>query len=404
MNPVKHSPRAPLLFLLVTASLFWMVVRAPLALAQQSYPCTNAAVSADPSPTVCLSQVVVVFNGASPDNQFYVSWRSQKTESGRVQLTDGEIFEDVRGADYQGKTHYVLVNNVAPKTTYTFDVVSGGTTFTNGGAHWSQRTGPALASGTPYTIIGRVKNPDGSDADGALVYAQVRDADGQGTPGRSALLSSVIVLADGGNFFNINLEPARTANLGQKFSFDPAADRVQITAVGAQGTATKTFTIGDLSPPQPPPSLILGESGTGSAATATPTLLAPTSTPTLSPTATATATSTEPAATATLLPLPPTRPPQPTETEAVVNTIETREPTVDTPQETRVAENAVQTSAANSAGQEVELQSTRVARGVPTLQPALPSANNTLLSVAIAIVFFVGALLLGLAAYFVSRH
>src|SRR5581483_4345396 len=48
----------------------------------QSSACFNAAPSADPSATVCITRITVPFNGTSPENQFYVSWRSLKSETG----------------------------------------------------------------------------------------------------------------------------------------------------------------------------------------------------------------------------------------------------------------------------------------------------------------------------------
>ena len=52
-----------------------------------------------------------------------------------------------------------------------------------------------------------------SDADHTIVYAQIRDGDDQGSQGRSSWLSGLIVVADGGNFFNIDLDNARANNI-----------------------------------------------------------------------------------------------------------------------------------------------------------------------------------------------
>ena len=361
---------------------------------------TTAPIAADPSASVCISRVVVPFNGVSPENQFYVSWRSSKPEKGQVKLASDETFDDVRGGSYQGITHYIAVSNLDAKKTYTFDILSGGQTFTHNGEHWEVRTGAALQSTNPYTIFGRVKNPDGSDADGAIVYAQIRDADDVGSQGRSALLSAVIVLADGGNFFTIDLDQARTQSLSQKFVFDAEMDRVQIIAVGAQGTASKAFRIDELHPPAPPPSLNLSGSGTGTVATATPSLVPPTVTPTSTPTLTPTATL-SPTATPTLF-VPSETPVPPTATLALP-TIQSPIPTLEPAEETRIAETPTLV-AIPASGDEVEPGRTRVFGGVPSVEPPPAASNNNVLVIVFAVVLFVGAVLLGAAAFFLSRR
>ena len=65
----------------------------------------------------------------------------------------------------------------------------------------------------------------------------------KGTTGPSALLSSLIQVADGGDLFNINLQEAVTPNFSGKYIFDPDEDRVPITAIGEQGTVGKQFRI-----------------------------------------------------------------------------------------------------------------------------------------------------------------
>ena len=406
MNPVEKIWRAAFVWLVVVAValLVLSLSRADSARAeppQQANACFNAPAVADPTNSVCISNVVVSFNGVSPENQFVVSWRTQTAQTGSVKLNNA-TYQDVRGAEFQGTTHYIKISNLAAKTTYTFDIVSGDETFTQGGAHWSVRLGPAIQPATPYFIFGRVKNPDGSDADGAIVYAQVRDGDDRGTNGRSSLLSGLIVLADGGDFFNINVETARTQNISQKYVYNADADRVYISAVGTQGSASKQFKISDLHPPKPPPSLILSGNGTGSVVTATPTLIPATATPTLSPTLTETIT---PSPTLTHTALPPTKTsvPPATATPDAPPTFE-NVPTIAPDQATRLAATPNTTLVAIPAGGQGEPSHTRVFGGVPDIQPPAPQPNNTVLFIGLAVVLFVGAVLLGLAAFFASRR
>ncbi|MBI4674759.1 MAG: hypothetical protein HY741_24200 [Chloroflexi bacterium] len=396
--------RAALVALLLTFAALFFLSFALAAPNEQGLSCATAPVSADPTPTVCISRVVVIFNGISPDNQFTVSWRTLKNETGQVKLASGETFDDTRGASYQGKTHYIVVSNRDAKKNYSFDIVSGGKTYTNDNAHWTGHTGPAVQPTTPYIVFGRVSNPDGSDADGAIVYAQIRDGDNQGTQSRSAWLSGLIVVADGGNFFNLNLDEARTQSNGQKYTYNPDGDRVFVIAVGAQGTASKAFKISELHPPAPPPSLILSSSGAGSAATATATQLPPTNTPTASPTSSLTPTPVSPTPSQTHTPLAPS-PTLETLTETASAEPPAVEPTstLEPADATRIAQELPPTGIAEPAGEEVEPPRTRIFGGVPTVVPPQQNSNNWIL-VALAAVLIIGAALLGLAAFFVTRN
>jgi hypothetical protein len=389
-----------LAFTLAFVALVFLLV--PLvAPAADPLACATAPAASDPTATVCLSNVVVVFDGTSPDNQFVVSWRTLQAEKGQVKLSDGTTHDDVRGANFKGKTHYVIVSNVDAKTNYTLDIVSGGKTFTNNNAHWNLRTGPPLQPGTPYMIVGRVSNPDGSEADGALVYAQVRDGDDKGTQGRSAWLSAIVIVPDGGNFFSLNVEQARTANNVQKYAFAPDGDRVFVIASGEQGTASKAFKLKELHPPAAPPSLILGNNNTGSAVTATATQIPPTPTPTLSPTLTATATPLTPTPSQTHTPIPPSETPLPVTETAQAEETQQQEQATQTAAATATI--AVGTPIAMPAGEEVEPQRTRIYGGVPTVIPPRETDNTNWTLLVLAGVLIVGAALLGLAAFFVRQ-
>lgn len=391
------------------------VTAAPSA---QNAQCFNAPVSDDPTATVCISRVVVVFDGTHPDNRYYVSWRTRNAEGGRVRLVGGGAFVDERGADYEGKTHYVKVNNLAADGKYQFDIISGGETYNNGGQHWTVNLGPAVsAATTPYTIFGRLKNPDGSDADGAIVYVTIRDADDNGTSGRSGLLSTLIRAEDGGDFFNINLEEARTRNNSTKFNYDPARDQVVINAVGADGSASESFKISDLHPPKPPPTFTLSESGTGAAATATPTIQ-PTETPnpTETPTETAIPERTATPIRLTSTPRPPTSTPfveptleEPGATSALVEPtdgVETLEAPTVVEDETRIAINPAQVDQTPDSDDAPEPTRTRVIRGAtatPVAVASNPFLSSNALFTALALVFVVGAILLGLVAFIVWK-
>lgn len=394
----------------------------------QNVQCYNAPATADPGATVCISNGKVVFAGTHPDNQFTVSWRSAAPEAGRVRLVGAGTFEDVRGRNFEGATHYVKVNNLTANTSYQFDIISGTKTFNNGGSHWTIKLGPAVSSpGAPYNIGARVRNPDGDAADGAIVYLSVRDADDAGTQGRSSLLSALIVEEDGGDTFFLDLRQARTRNFAAPFVFDENKDDVIVNVSGAAGRSAGTFKPADLHPPKPPPTLTLSASGAGSVATATPTI-PPSITPTPVPATATPELSATPDSTA-LAGTPTVRPPTASNTPFLEPTLDSSavpdEPTGEgSPEEvatelvetqvsetlesgTAIAVNPAEPDATAIPGQAPEPTRTRVVRGAtatPVAAESNPFLSSNALLTALALVFFVGAVLLGLAAFFVWRR
>jgi len=210
------------------------------------------------------------------DTTFTVSWVTDQAATGEVHYgTDSvnlnHIVSDDRGAATSDDIHYVTLLGLLPDTLYYFDVVSVGTTNDNGGAHYGIRgasarqdrvlhtvtTGRTLDSPPPSdTIYGQVLEEDGvsnsfglTPAEGAVVYVDLLDDDGSGSPGQAAALSS---LADSDGYWHVGLGSARTADLGNYFSYSASGDRVQLTAQGAgDGTASKTVDTADDSPAPP---------------------------------------------------------------------------------------------------------------------------------------------------------
>jgi len=214
------------------------------------------------APTVTISEVRVT---NVRDTTFTVSWVTDQAATGEVHYgTDSvnlnHIVSDDRGAATSDDIHYVTLLGLLPDTLYYFDVVSVGTTNDNGGAHYGIRgasarqdrvlhtvtTGRTLDSPPPSdTIYGQVLEEDGvsnsfglTPAEGTIVYIDLLDDDGSGSPGQAAALSS---LADSDGYWHVGLGSARTADLGNYFSYSASGDRVQLTAQGAgDGTASET--------------------------------------------------------------------------------------------------------------------------------------------------------------------
>ncbi len=139
------------------------------------------------------------------DTSFVVSWLTARAEAGQVQLIGGAVYNDYRGADFAGRTHYVALTGLQAIHSYSFDVISGGARYDHNSAHWAVNTGAALAPRAPDLISGQVKNPDGSNVTEAIVYFEIERLQ-EGFP--SAPLSTLVTGRDGG-FFSVNLAESR---------------------------------------------------------------------------------------------------------------------------------------------------------------------------------------------------
>ncbi|MBC8422412.1 MAG: S8 family serine peptidase, partial [Chloroflexi bacterium] len=179
------------------------------------------------------------------DTSFTVSWITNIPSDGHVNYgTDPAALDqttyDDRGADTSDDTHYVTLQGLIPETTYYFDVVSGGTTNDNGGAHYTMTTGPTLGLPPSDTIYSQVFKEDGATpAEGTIVYITLRNNDGIGSPDETAPLSALV---DGTGYWYTNLGNTRTADLSSYFDYTDgdwvllkaqgAADGVSCLAVG----------------------------------------------------------------------------------------------------------------------------------------------------------------------------
>lgn len=169
------------------------------------------------------------------DTSFTVSWLTTVIEPGRVQLIGGAIYEDERGADFSGTTHYVSINGLRTNSAYSFEIVSGGKKYENGGAHWSVTTGATLVPRTPDWISGHVRNLDGSVAMEAIVFTTI----GREQQGYISAPLSVLITARDGGIFRINLSETRSfSDPTSFFAYSIQGDRYLNNNVTIQASAT----------------------------------------------------------------------------------------------------------------------------------------------------------------------
>ncbi len=174
------------------------------------------------------------------DTSFTIFWLTIVDEAGQLQVIGGGTFNDDRGADYSGATHFIDVSGLQPNTTYKFDIVSGGKTYDDDGQHYVVTTGAVLPPPTPDQIVGRVQNTDGSGAADAIVIFTVQQEQGISAP-----MSMLLTPRDNG-FFHVNLSDLRRSQDPTRyFTYGSQTDTLTIQAVGAEGTGTFRVPTGD---------------------------------------------------------------------------------------------------------------------------------------------------------------
>jgi hypothetical protein len=180
------------------------------------------------------------------DVQFVVSWTTNTVSDGRVEWgTTTALGNTATDPVPSTTTHYVEVTTgVSPSTTYYFRVRSGALVDDNGGAYYTVTTGPTL--GIPPAgdfVYGYVYASDGTTpVSDLVVYLQIQDANGAGSPGSSQLVTARTD-ATGGWFFS-NLYDVRLAGAGGYFTFSNVADNLSLLAQGGSlGTASQLISV-----------------------------------------------------------------------------------------------------------------------------------------------------------------
>ncbi len=113
------------------------------------------------------------------DSSFTVSWVTDNKTPGYIRygtqpsdltqtITDDR--DQISGSVGLFKTHHVTIRSLSPNTTYFFKVGTGTKElYDNSGTPYQGKT-TGSSSGATKTLYGEVQNPDGTSANGALVY------------------------------------------------------------------------------------------------------------------------------------------------------------------------------------------------------------------------------------------
>jgi len=197
------------------------------------------------------------------DVTFTVSWITDTAEVGQINYGTApdnlsNIAYDDRGESTSDDTHYVTIypsGGLALKTTYYFDIVSGGVTYDNGGNHYTCTTGPTLTPASPGGLVyGKVYKNDGTTfAEGTIVYITVEDNNGVGSSGSSEVLSSLV---NSSGVWDVSINTVRVEDLSAYFNYSSSGDNVKVSAQGAgDGAASQTV---DTDNDKPAPDMTLG--------------------------------------------------------------------------------------------------------------------------------------------------
>ena len=212
-QPIHRRRLIPLLL----AALVLLVLAGP-----------GAPAHAAPEPTLHLSNLT--------DTSATISWRTASPLMGRVRYgatTLTQTADDERGATVAARTHSVVLGGLAPLTTYSFDLLAGGATDDNGGAHYQFRTGKTLTPGMPETAYGTLVQANGTTpAPDTLVYVTISASGGQS--------SELAGLTNAAGQWYVDLSAARVTDLSAPFTFGPS-DQLVVAAwdgTGAQLSVT----------------------------------------------------------------------------------------------------------------------------------------------------------------------
>ncbi len=194
------------------------------------------------------------------DTSVTIAWLTDVLATGFVVYGETEALDsyafDVRGFHTASRTHYVVLDDLKPDTTYFYRIVSGGD-VSAASAPASFRTRASLAAPpSSDTIYGQVFKADGvTPAAGAILYLTLQDADGQGTAGQSLPMAALV---DANGYWHANLGNARQGTTdGQPFAYSQDGDRLAVEAQSEDGLAWESFETGALRPAAP---VVFGQS------------------------------------------------------------------------------------------------------------------------------------------------
>ncbi|MEW6606441.1 MAG: fibronectin type III domain-containing protein, partial [bacterium] len=169
------------------------------------------------------------------DTQFTISWITATSTIGQINYgtttTLVRSAYDDRGSMTLSYTHHITITKLIPLTTYYYDIISGESIDNNNGKHYSIITATSTIPSGSDVAWGTVTYENGTtNAEGAIIYIQLQDNDGQGNTGSSAYASTLVDL---NGIWNIELVNIRTQDHNGLFAYSLWGDNLFIFGEGA---------------------------------------------------------------------------------------------------------------------------------------------------------------------------
>jgi hypothetical protein len=154
---------------------------------------------------------------------------------------------DSRGSTTASTIHYVNITGLVPNTAYTFDLVSGNTTDTRSGQHYSFTTGPTLSVKSPDTVSGTVSIDGGGTPDAAIVYVSANYTDaatGNSVP--CGAISAIVSSANNSSAaWSLSIANLRTADNLAYCGYTTSSTLTIEAQAGSTGRAAVTKTVSE---------------------------------------------------------------------------------------------------------------------------------------------------------------
>lgn len=172
-----------------------------------------------------------------------VSWTTDVPVTGLLKYSDNPANLSLPGTDIRDQvsgeagvftTHYVVITNLKPSTSYYFEIVAGSGSYNDGDSPYQTRTEASTSSGVEDMISGKILSSTGQGVEGAVVFVEIDEGE------------TMSVLTKNGGTWQLNLGRVRN-DKGQILAYDRQNQQVSLFIQGgALGTATAlTNTAGD---------------------------------------------------------------------------------------------------------------------------------------------------------------
>lgn len=189
-------------------------------------------------------------------NSATISWLTNAETSGFIVYGPTESLDLKEKEASISNIHHITLTNLKENTTYYFKIGVGEKTYDRDGNPYTFTSAAGVGDGLSQKVYGQILNIDGTPTANTLIYLNIKDKDGRGSPGMSTTLSTVTNAA---GLFTLNLAKAKVVDLSEPFYYSKPGDVIEITARGPHNERTSVLL--DVSQTQPTPTITLSLKG-----------------------------------------------------------------------------------------------------------------------------------------------